>query len=287
MSRLVGFFDCFLARRFLTGDDTGRVQNEQNMATSLGYCSESSDTTGNSAQETGPRFQGPLSNEVLERPDGEDYYSTFVPPEYSSDYSETEGRTRIRSRDERSALEFVNEWDAMCSRLRCSSSSTSDFSDDSGTESDTDDDEGEEEEEQGGGIFYRRRYAWEGGVGCPPNRTLTRPLRLLPSEDMVVIGALYRHPEVYPVPRETEWRDLTRTMTRLGFSVTPARGGGSARRFEVVIRSDLIPAGSEGEVVTAHEPHGGRTTLGRNRMRQIGRRLTNAFGWSAETFGRA
>ncbi|KAI8954878.1 hypothetical protein F4801DRAFT_574885 [Xylaria longipes] len=289
MPRLVGFFDCFLVRLFLTGEDAGGVQDEQNPAPSVGYRSEPLPTAGYRAQSAGSRLQGSLSNEVLERPNRENRNTASAASEVSSsDYSQTQNQTGVRYQRP-SEFEGIDELEISRPRSACSASSTSDLSDDSDIGGDTDD---EKEKGEGIKIFYNgfawrsgRRYRRRSPSSSPPSSTATQPLRLLPSEDMEVIGALFRHPEVHPVPRETEWRDLTRTMTHLGFSVAPVGGGGAARRFQVVVASDLIPTGSEGEVITAHEPHGGRTTLGRRRMREIGRRLTHAFGWSAETFG--
>ncbi|KAI1752741.1 hypothetical protein F4782DRAFT_546359 [Xylaria castorea] len=284
MPRLVELFDCFLVRRFWTGDDAGRAQDEQNTAPGVGYRSEPTPTAGYREQIANHRSQDSSSDEALETLDSETYSRASTSSEVSSsDCSQTGDQTGIG--DQRSfAFKGLDELGLFRPRSACSISSTSGFRDQSDSESDTDDDE------EGGERFFDG-YARKSGVcyyslgNFQPSSTLTQPLRLLSSEDMAAIEALFCHPGARHVARETGWGDFTRTMTRLGFSMMPGAGG-AVRRFEVVGRSDLIPARSEGEVITAHEPHGRRTTLGRRRMRGTGRRLTNAFGWSAETFGR-
>ncbi|KAI1169728.1 hypothetical protein F4777DRAFT_596033 [Nemania sp. FL0916] len=105
----------------------------------------------------------------------------------------------------------------------------------------------------------------------------------LDEQDMRVISGLFSHPELPPAPNEIRWKDFTRTMTHLGFGIRPRRRGGASRRLFVGIQYEIFPAGSHGHVITVHEPHP-RISLDLSEVREIGRRLTNAFGWSAETF---
>ncbi|KAI0474831.1 hypothetical protein F4859DRAFT_521877 [Xylaria cf. heliscus] len=292
MSRLVELFDCFLLRRLLTGNDAGRVQDEQSTATRVGYRPEPPPTVSNQAQAATARLQSPLSHDVLERPYGEHHSRENATSEgYSDNYHQIDQMTVYDMRS--SPRKIVDSGWAWRSCPAHSGSSKSDLSDETRSGGYND---GDEEEGSGGerfcagyarrpGVRYYSRY--NPGNSSAPARTATQPLRLLSSRDMEVIGALFHHPEVVPAPRETEWDQFTRTMTGLGFSMRPGgHAGGSRRRFEVDVISDLIPAGSEGEPVFAHQPHAGRTTLALSEMRDIGRRLTGAFGWSAETFER-
>lgn len=256
----MGIFDCFLIRRFLADDDAARVQDEQSPASSVEYPPP---TAGHQAQAAGPRLQESLDNDVSERPDRENHSRASTASDgYSSDHSQPQ--------DQRSSP--IGGINITYNESNCGSN--------------TDDDEEGEWFRQGSAWKVRARYRRRSLSSSSSASTLPIPLILLPPEDMAVIGALFHHPEVYPAPRETEWRDFTRTMTRLQFSMRPNRRGGALRRFEVMAGNSFIPAGSEGEVITAHEPHAGRTTLDLVQMREIGRRLTNAFGWSADTFHR-
>lgn len=99
--------------------------------------------------------------------------------------------------------------------------------------------------------------------------------------EMHVIDALFHRPGA-PRVAEVEWNDFIRVMAHIGFSVVP--GNHNNFRFRVANSSVIFPVESQGEVITAHRPHGGRTALSLNEMRGIGRRMTRAFGWSTNTF---
>ncbi|KAJ3580546.1 hypothetical protein NPX13_g4 [Xylaria arbuscula] len=100
------------------------------------------------------------------------------------------------------------------------------------------------------------------------------------NRDMHVIDAFFSRPGA-PPPTEVAWTDFIRAMTHIGFSMSPGNQGNY--RFSVATRREIFPPGSRGQVITAHRPHG-RTTLSLVEMREIGRRLNRAFGWSANTF---
>ncbi|TRX89656.1 hypothetical protein FHL15_009406 [Xylaria flabelliformis] len=95
MPRFMGFFDCFLIKRFLT-DNNARVQNEQNTAPRVGYVSEPPPATGIREQVSNTQSQKSSSNEVLERPDRENHSRANASSEMSwSDHSQTERRNGI------------------------------------------------------------------------------------------------------------------------------------------------------------------------------------------------
>lgn len=97
---------------------------------------------------------------------------------------------------------------------------------------------------------------------------------------MHVIDALFHRPGA-PRVNEVEWDDFIRVMAHIGFSIEP--GNGASHSFRVASRSAIFPVHSLGEVITVHRPHP-RTALSFIQMRETGRRLTRAFGWSADTF---
>ncbi|KAI1739153.1 hypothetical protein F4680DRAFT_466673 [Xylaria scruposa] len=254
MPRFMGFFDCFMVRRFLTDDNAGGIQDEQNTAPSVGYVSEPPPSAGHREQMTNTQSQGSSSNDVMEGSDRDNHSRTSASSEASSNnYSRTEHHDDV-GRQRHSALEEPDEIELSRPRSAGGAPSASRV--------------------EGETIFYRRAR-W----GRSPSNL--QPPRRLDQIQMAVIGALFHHPEL-PHRREIEWRHFKRTMTDLGFSVTSADG--ASHRFEVSRRSNLFPAGTEGQAITAHRPHGGRTALNISEMRDIGRLLAQAFGWSAETF---
>ncbi|KAF2971839.1 hypothetical protein GQX73_g1755 [Xylaria multiplex] len=109
----------------------------------------------------------------------------------------------------------------------------------------------------------------------------SRPTLSLARRDMDVIDALFYTPGASHVP-QIEWDDLVRVMRHIGFRASPGNTGNY--RFSVARSDDIFPAGSRGEVITAHRPHGRRPRLGLSRMREIGDRMNRAFGWTADTF---
>lgn len=97
---------------------------------------------------------------------------------------------------------------------------------------------------------------------------------------MHVIGALFHRPSA-PRVNEVEWDDFVRVMAHIGFGIES--GNGSSYSFRVASRNAIFPVHSLGEVITVHRPHP-RTALSFIQMRETRRTLTNAFGWSTDTF---
>ncbi|KAI0536820.1 hypothetical protein GGR58DRAFT_527999 [Xylaria digitata] len=259
MSRLAGFFDCLLPRRFLTSEENGRARDAQSTAhegiQSNGYHSEPIPTAW--PQEAGPPSRAATFDSALGRPVRQDRGTEFVASNghFLIDDEMAPDNRRVSPE---SSLEFdiPLSGSSVCSD---EDNSSSDFNDKNVSAARRD-----------VGYYYQMR------VPSPP-----QPIRPLSQRDMAVIGALFPHPNFHPIPRETKWRHFMSTMAKLGFS---SKGtGGAAYCFTVSRMSDLFPAESRGSSITEHMPHP-RTTLDRGRMREIGRKLTSAYGWTAETF---
>ncbi|KAI1314104.1 hypothetical protein F5Y03DRAFT_402337 [Xylaria venustula] len=111
------------------------------------------------------------------------------------------------------------------------------------------------------------------------NHPVASPSRGIGWRDMRVIEALW-HCGI-PGPRETDWSDLKQTMGNLGFAFEPGNG---KSKFRASKPSDFLPVELIGKSIPAHRPHGKRTALSLHEMRDIGRRMTDTLGWTAETF---
>ncbi|KAI0975129.1 hypothetical protein F4678DRAFT_419381 [Xylaria arbuscula] len=107
-----------------------------------------------------------------------------------------------------------------------------------------------------------------------------RPSRGIDWSDMPVIEALWHCST--PGPRETSWNDFKYTMGRLGFAVEREKNG--SWKFRASKPSDFLPVELMGRSITTHSPHNGKDTFGLSVMRDIGRRLTNTFGLTGESF---
>ncbi|KAI1115648.1 hypothetical protein F5Y14DRAFT_460151 [Nemania sp. NC0429] len=121
-------------------------------------------------------------------------------------------------------------------------------------------------------------------TAIPPPPLLTRPLKLK-KKHKDVIRALFPHPELSPAPNEVRWDDFKGTMARLGITANTTKG--SAHRLNIDdLANGLFQADSTGKKVNAYRSHkpNRKSTLSRSRMREIGEKLNEAYGWTAETF---
>jgi hypothetical protein len=104
----------------------------------------------------------------------------------------------------------------------------------------------------------------------------------LDQRDMQVISALFPSPDTAYGPRELMWRQFQRTMARLGFSVRPGRGG-AGFRFSPTAAAAFVLDALRGKAFKQDRPHP-QDVFSPNRTRKIGRKLSPAYGWSADTF---
>ncbi|KAI0905751.1 hypothetical protein F4823DRAFT_632400 [Ustulina deusta] len=267
MSPLLAFFDCLFPRRFLSGGEAGRAEGEQTPVhqelPSDGYLSEPIPTTGSSAQATSSPSQRTGRRWVrARRVSTNNGTGLSAWEEYLSEHSQAEDEMALEnqrpsSRESRARLDTPRPIPP-----RSIYYSTSGFHQESHSDSDSPN------------VYCARRDM--------ETRPAAQPAPKLDWSDMNVIRALW-HPGSGYVPREIEWDDFVRTMTHLGFGKTETPRGASCR-FSVERESNLFPVNSRGNVITVHRPHNRRTTLPIREMRNVGRRMRNAYGWSAETF---
>ncbi|KAI1152288.1 hypothetical protein F4825DRAFT_450597 [Nemania diffusa] len=280
MSSLMRFFDCFFIRRRLTRSQAEILDHQQAATThqdppDVDYRSGTPPTPGIQAQTTSPPSPRSPSDVGVDTP-----HTGFYGGRTSDSKFEACPVTRRQGSSPHESIAGSN----ISRHLPASGSpSTSSLSDRPAIDDDVDEDADKDADGYGTTNNQSAPHAYPDPSSHSPNIHIPEVIRKLDRNDWDVIGALFSHPRFHPGPKEVDWDQFQRTMTRLGFSKVP---GNTNARFSVTVSNDMFPAESMGQVVTAHRPHGGRIALDRSEVREVGSRLTRLFGWTAEMFVR-
>ncbi|KAI0422635.1 hypothetical protein F5X98DRAFT_385634 [Xylaria grammica] len=317
MLRLMGFLDRLFVRGLLTGDEAGEVQDErgtvhQGMPVN-GHSVEPTSTATIRTRVTSSPSPMAAYDIAPERSIRENHGTELAAPgERVNGYFQADDEMTLESRP------YSHE-SSIGSNIPCSLSGSSVYSNNDHSSSESND--RIDNDHNGDGIIRRfyngvinmlymlrswyvprswddagiagdvvwyedqkqqSDFVWYKSRKNPGTYFREGPTRRLSKNDMEVIGALFSHRDFYPTRRETSWDAFTLAMGHLGFKVTPCDG--AKYELSVATLGALFPIESRGNKIKVHRPHGRKDKLGKVQMRGIGKKMTAAYGWTAETF---